>query len=187
MRRFYTRLQAGQPIGSRPFLIVLTLSGVVLASEGEDRHAPAIVHNDGRRQPMSSVTQFLSKLRGRATHYVKPVADVRIRRRSFATAAAILLALAAMVIAPAVIAKDRHEDGNWVGTWSASPQAVAAPVQINGQTVRQIVHTSLGGERVRVRFSNAYGASPLIIGFAHVAISTGGASISPRTDRILKF
>ena len=47
----------------------------------------------------------------------------------------------------------------WVGTWSASPQAVVAPIQINGQTVRQIVHTSLGGGRVRVRLSNAYGTS----------------------------
>jgi len=53
--------------------------------------------------------------------------------------------------------------------------------------VRQIAHTSLGGDRVRVRLSNAYGASALVIGSAHVAISTGGASISRRTDRILTF
>ena len=82
---------------------------------------------------------------------------------------------------------ERHDDAHWVGTWSASPQGVAAPIQINGQTVRQIVHTSLGGERVRVRFSNAYGTSGLVIGSAHVAISTGGASISSGTDRVLKF
>ena len=53
--------------------------------------------------------------------------------------------------------------------------------------MRQIVHTSLGGERVRVRLSNAYGTSALVIGSAHVAISAGGASISSGTDRILKF
>jgi lysophospholipase L1-like esterase len=181
------RRQAGQSIGSRPILNVLTLFDVVLASEGEDRHAPAIVHNVGRRQPMSSVTQFLSKLRGRATYGVEPAASIRIRRRSLATVGATVLALVTMVVAPAVIAKDRHDGGTWVGTWSASPQTVAAPIQINGQTVRQIVHTSLGGERVRVRFSNAYGASPLVIGSAHVAISTGGASISRGTDRILRF
>ena len=98
-----------------------------------------------------------------------------------------MLALAGIALAPAVIAKDRHDDGHWVGTWSASPQPVAAPIQINGQTVRQIVHTSLGGERVRVRLSNAYGTSALVIGSAHVAISAGGASISPGTDRMLTF
>src|SRR4249920_2371989 len=135
---------------------------------------------------MRSVMQFLSRPPGRAMH-AEPVGGVRIRRRSLATAAAALLALGCIAHEPAVIAKDRHADGHWVGTWSASPQAVAAPIQINGQTVRQIVHTSLGGERVRVRFSNAYGASALVIGSAHVAVSTGGASISRRTDRTLSF
>jgi lysophospholipase L1-like esterase len=134
---------------------------------------------------MSSITQFLSKLFSRAVH------DVELgfwsRRRSLATGAATLVALAAIALAPAVIAKDRHDDNHWVGTWSVSPEPVAAPIQINGQTVRQIVHTSLGGERVRVRLSNAYGSSGLVIGSAHVAISAGGGSISPGTDRTLKF
>ena len=136
---------------------------------------------------MNSVTQFLSKHRGRAMHGVEPVAGVRIRRRSLATAAATLLVLTGIALAPAVIAKDRHDEGHWVGTWSASPQPSAAPIRINGRTVRQIVHTSLGGERVRVRLSNAYGTTALVIGAAHVAISAGGASISPGTDRLLRF
>jgi hypothetical protein len=132
---------------------------------------------------MSLVTQFVSKRRGRAMRGPEPVAGVRIRRRSIATAAAAtVLALASIALAPAVIANDRHDNDHWVGTWSASPQAVAAPIQINGQTVRQIVHTSLGGKRVRVRLSNAYGTSALVIGSAHVAVSTDGASISRRTD-----
>jgi hypothetical protein len=135
---------------------------------------------------MNSVTQFLSKPRGRAKHGVERVAGVPICRRSLATAAATLLALAGIALAPAVIAQERHDDGRWVGTWSASPLAVA-PVSLNGQTVRQIVHTSLGGDRVRVRLSNAYGASSLLVGAAHVAMSAGGASISSSTDRILRF
>ena len=114
------------------------------------------------------------------------VADVRIRRRSFASRGD-PAGLAAIALTTSVIATERPDDAHWVGTWSASPQGVAAPIQINGQTVRQIVHTSLGGERVRVRFSNAYGTSGLVIGSAHVAISTGGASISSGTDRVLKF
>lgn len=135
---------------------------------------------------MSSVTQLLSKLRGQAVQRVE-FANVRMHRRSLAIAAATLLALAGIALAPAVIAKDRHDDGHWVGTWSASPQPVAAPIHINGQTVRQIAHTSLGGERVRVRLSNAYGTSALVIGAAHVAISSGGASIAQGTDRVLMF
>jgi lysophospholipase L1-like esterase len=135
---------------------------------------------------MRSVMQFLSKPPGRAMH-VEPVGDVLIRRRWLATAACALLALGCIALAPVVIARDQQHEGHWVGTWSASPQAVAAPVQINGQTVRQIVHTSLGGRHVRVRLSNAYGTNSLVIGSAHVAFSSGGASISLKTDRTLTF
>ena len=135
---------------------------------------------------MGSLTQIL-RLRGRTMHSVADVAGVRSRRSSLATAAATLLALSAIVFTTSVIAAERDDDGHWVGTWTASPQGVAAPIQINGQTLRQIVHTSLGGERVRVRFSNAYGTSGLVIGSAHVAISTGGAMISSTTDRVLTF
>jgi len=108
-------------------------------------------------------------------------------KRSFATAVAAALAVAGLVLTTIVTAEHREEDGRWVGTWSASPQRTAAPIQINGQTVRQTVHTSVGGERVRVRFSNAYGASDLVIGSAHVALSAGGSSILQGTDRTLRF
>jgi len=43
------------------------------------------------------------------------------------------------------------------------------PVTINNRTIRQIVHTTLGGRRVRLVLSNVYGA-PLAIGAAHVAL-----------------
>jgi lysophospholipase L1-like esterase len=119
-----------------------------------------------------------------STQILKP------RRCSLATASASVLALTAVVLATSVIATERHDDSDgahWVGTWSASPQEVAEPIQLNGQTVRQIVHTSLGGQRVRVRLSNAYGATGLVIGSAHVGISAGGPSIASGTDRVLKF
>jgi lysophospholipase L1-like esterase len=101
-------------------------------------------------------------------------------------AAATILTVAA-VCAPAVIAE--HCGGNtaWVGTWSASPQPAAVPLQITGQTIRQIIHVSLGGRQIRVRFSNAYGASPLVIGAAHVARSGGGPTIAAGSDRRLTF
>jgi len=75
----------------------------------------------------------------------------------------------------------------WVATWGASPQRPPAPIQLQGQTVRQIVHTSLGGAAVRVRISNAYGTTGLVIGAAHVAMSGGGAAIVSGSDRTLTF
>jgi hypothetical protein len=90
-----------------------------------------------------------------------------------------------MAIAPATIAQDGTRDIHWVGTWTASPQAASKPVEFKGQTIRQIVRVSIGGKRVRVRLSNAFGASPLVIGAAHVALRSTGATIAqdrPDTD-----
>jgi lysophospholipase L1-like esterase len=120
-------------------------------------------------------------------HSAGAVADVVIHCRSLATAAASVLALSAIVFTMSVVATERRDDAYWVASWSASPQASRTPIQINEQTVRQIAHLSLGGERVRVRLSNAYGTSELVIGSAHVAISAGGGSIYSSTDRVLTF
>jgi lysophospholipase L1-like esterase len=61
------------------------------------------------------------------------------------------------------------------------------PVNFNNQTVRQIVHTSLGGDRVRVVFSNVFGTAPLEIGAAHVALRQKGAAIDTGSARALTF
>ena len=86
-----------------------------------------------------------------------------------------VLAIAGMVVAPATMAGDATNAGHWVGTWNASPQAAGRPVSVNGQTFRQIVRVSIGGTRVRVRLSNAYGAGPLHIGAVRVGLHTTGA------------
>jgi lysophospholipase L1-like esterase len=75
--------------------------------------------------------------------------------------------------------------GSWVGTWAASPSSSNAARQFNQETLREIVHASVGGAQVRVRLSNAFGAQPLMIGAAHVAIRTSGTSIAQ--DRPLTF
>jgi lysophospholipase L1-like esterase len=78
----------------------------------------------------------------------------------------------------------------WVGTWGAGPGGppLAAITQIfTDQTVRLIVHTSIGGTRVRIRLSNEPGSTPLRIGSAHVAIRAAGADIQPGSDRVLTF
>ena len=98
-----------------------------------------------------------------------------------------MLAIAGMAIAPATIAKDRTGDIHWVGTWTASPQAAYRPLDLSRQTIREIVHVSIGGKRVRVRLSNAYGSDSLVIGAARVALRSTGASIAAGSDRVLTF
>jgi len=110
-----------------------------------------------------------------------------VSRRQLAVLAGTVLVIAAMAIAPATMAKDGSDAGHWVGTWSASPQAASGPVELKGQTIRQIVHVSIGGTRVRVRLSNAYGSGSLLIGAVRVGLRSTGASITAGSDRMLTF
>ena len=58
---------------------------------------------------------------------------------------------------------------------------------LNGVTLRQIAHVSVGGSALRVRVSNRFGNGPLVIGGLHVAVSRGADSIDDGTDRALTF
>lgn len=68
--------------------------------------------------------------------------------------------------------------GHWVATWQASPQPVwktgflfpaKVPAELSDQTVRQVARISLGGARLRIVLSNAYGTQPLTVGKATLA------------------
>src|SRR5262245_48415891 len=53
------------------------------------------------------------------------------------------------------------------------PGQVFAPppyLHFTNQTLRQIVHTSVGGAKARVVLSNAYGTAPVTVGAAHIAL-----------------
>ena len=112
---------------------------------------------------------------------------VRTQRMGFITMAlAVMAALQATRLTVAA-----NEDQRWVTTWST---AMLAPNTIvfgtspgfENQTLRQVVHTSIGGNRVRVRLST-FGAGALHIGAARIALRATGSAIVPDTDRALTF
>ncbi|MFE0180793.1 SGNH/GDSL hydrolase family protein [Streptomyces olivaceus] len=66
--------------------------------------------------------------------------------------------------------------GAWVGSWSASPAAAEPGTETTGmagRSVRNVVHTSVGGTSVRITLSNLYGQSPLAVTHASVALAAG--------------
>lgn len=68
--------------------------------------------------------------------------------------------------------------GQWVGTWSAAP-AAAEPRTLDGyagMSIRNVVHTSVGGTSTRVQLSNLHGTRPLVITHATVALATAPSS-----------
>ena len=77
--------------------------------------------------------------------------------------------------------------GGGGGARAGGPPAPPAPLNFRNQTLREIVHTSLGGDRVRVTLSNAFGTLPLEVGAAHVALRDKDAAIKASSDRPLTF
>ena len=83
---------------------------------------------------------------------------------------------------------------SWVGTWSGAPQltepADLPPASLTNAALRQVVHVSVGGTELRVRFSNEFGNGPVTINAAHVAACTANpvnSTIDTSTDRALAF
>ncbi|KNE82151.1 MULTISPECIES: SGNH/GDSL hydrolase family protein [Streptomyces] len=63
--------------------------------------------------------------------------------------------------------------GRWVGSWATAP-AAAQPKSFHGhagKSIRNVVHTSIGGSAARIQLSNLYGTRPLSITGATIALA----------------
>jgi lysophospholipase L1-like esterase len=74
---------------------------------------------------------------------------------------------------------------HWISTWSAAPDQAGPPLKAH--TIRQIVRSSVGGARVRIRLSNLYGKEPVPFGSVHVGLHASGSAIVAGSDRALSF
>ncbi|MFI7543516.1 SGNH/GDSL hydrolase family protein [Actinoplanes sp. NPDC049599] len=111
------------------------------------------------------------------------------RLRNLGTAAVATFAAATLTLTGSAVAAERP--AAWTGTWTTAVTAAATPPQpqtvFEDQTLRQLVHTSIAGRSLRVRLSNEYGSTPLVIGEARIARHAGGTQLVPGTDRRLTF
>ncbi|TDC64998.1 SGNH/GDSL hydrolase family protein [Micromonospora sp. KC207] len=88
-------------------------------------------------------------------------------------------ATALVVGAPAVVATagpdtaERRGAGVWAGSWAAAVTrgntTGLTNTGLNNQSIRMIVHTTVGGPRLRVRLSNLYGEQAVKVGRATIA------------------
>ena len=116
-----------------------------------------------------------------------------IMGRTMLPARTLFLALTAVLCVQPLAAKSDHQQ--WVGTWASAPllDAHAKPADqlltpgTTGVTLREVVHVSIGGETLRVRFSNLYGTDPLVIGAAQIAQTLKGAAVVAGSGKPLTF
>lgn len=126
---------------------------------------------------------------------------------TFARAVGLRVLLAIVVAgAPGTLFAQTAGAERWVTTWATAQQLAPTRVAFGGreqapplppqaripatlehQTVRMVARVSLGGNRVRVRLSNALDKPALRVGAAHVALRAGGPSIAAGSDRALTF
>ncbi len=88
--------------------------------------------------------------------------------------------------------EDADSGKNWVGTWSTAPQLVEPhnmPPEpgLSNNTLRQIVRVSIGGDNVRLRFSNEFSNNPVTMKSVQIAASNGGRAVDGSTITELKF
>lgn len=98
-----------------------------------------------------------------------------------------LIAVLAVLTALFVGASGRPPSSHWVATWTSMPQLTEpsnmppAPFTgtdrvLDNASVRQTAHVSVGGPRIRLRFSNAFGGAVLPLSAVSVARPAGGAA-----------
>lgn len=105
------------------------------------------------------------------------------------------MTLLGVTLATCLAASAATAASHWVVTWGASPAPQLATEEemqtshlvYQDQTLREIVHTSIGGDTVRVRLSNAYGKQAVEIGAAHIAVRAKGSEIVAGKGQALTF
>lgn len=78
--------------------------------------------------------------------------------------------------------------GAWTGTWEAASAGVNE-LGCSNCTIRNVVHTSIGGTGLRVKISNLFGTAPLQVAQATVALPStpGSADVKPGTLHEVTF
>lgn len=80
--------------------------------------------------------------------------------------------------------------GIWVGAWSASPVGAEPGTEMEGmagRSVRNVVHTSVGGTSARITLSNLYGQSALTITHASIAVAAGSGTAAAIADTMRRL
>ena len=105
-----------------------------------------------------------------------------------------LRALFGLILAIAwlsVLASGDDRTQRWVTTWTTANAASDQPTVLSNQTIREIVHTTIGGSAVRIRLSNTFGTRPIRLDAVFIGLQNmgkeDGAGLVPRSNHEVTF
>jgi len=84
----------------------------------------------------------------------------------------------------------RPVNAGWIGTWTGTAEAAAAPVGGTGlanQTLRLIVHPTVTGTTARIRLSNTFASTPVSLDRATIAAQSGTGAATSAAPAALTF
>lgn len=91
-----------------------------------------------------------------------------------------------------VMAQNKTKNENWVGTWACAqmlvePNNMPPAPGLSENTLRQIIRVSIGGKRMRLRFSNIFSDQPTVLKSVSVANVVNAPGIDSKTQKELLF
>ena len=106
--------------------------------------------------------------------------------------AARTFALCAVAACARPSATNTPSSEHWVVTWGASqqltePNNLPPAPGLGGNSIRQRFRLTLGGRKMRLQFSNLFGKTPMTIGAAAIATSTGSSAIVAPSNHAVTF
>lgn len=113
-------------------------------------------------------------------------------------------ALFVLMLSGCMSTSEPHSDNRaWVTTWATATEDIREgfwmskghfpPKPLKNDTLRMFMRTSIGGDTLRIKFSNEFGTSPITIQVAHIAeaatpdASATDGAINTATDTALTF
>lgn len=117
-----------------------------------------------------------------------------LRTRILLGSSLLIMAVFALLIISCSILKPHQTNvkQSWTGTWSTAPQLVEPGNMppspgLSNNTLRQVVRVSVGGDSLRVKFSNEFSMGPVTMNAVQIAVSKEGSLVDALTAKELKF
>jgi lysophospholipase L1-like esterase len=76
---------------------------------------------------------------------------------------------------------------HWVATWITANAASDRPVTFSNQTIREVVHTTIGGKAIRLRLSNTFGPRAIRFDAVYAGLQQEGATLVRASNHEVTF
>ena len=104
----------------------------------------------------------------------------------------LFLPLFFLVLSCQIMAQNKSKTENWVGTWACAqmlvePNNMPPAPGLSENTLRQIIRVSIGGKRMRLRFSNIFSDQQTVLKSVSVANVIDAPIVDAKTQKELRF